>query len=776
MADLDRLIQAIDAAEQSAYGSDSDSDLQTDRAIAIDLFHGRNIEPAATGRSQVVDRTVFETIQWIIPSLCRIFANGGDIVEFSPFGPEDEEPARQEGDYLNYMVTQKNRWLVIFHTWAMDALLSKNGYCLPYIEEKLQTELETYERQSDEGLSFLLQDEGVEVVEHTTEPDPQNMVQALDAIGQPVIGLDGQPVMQPRVLHTVTLKKTRPKKKLCFKVLPPERTKCDIDTESFLLEDSNYFEYWDIVTISHLRALGFDVEDDIASGEDDEDDTEEGRARDLYSEETTGHSELGSADPAMRKVRARCIWIRHDTDEDGIAELQQVYRVGQTILEKGGKPFVYHVSRIPVACITPNINPHRHIGTSEADLAGDIQRIRTAMLRGGLDGFYLAVNPRHIVSNEVNVDDLMVSRPGGIARMIEGSAAIPGEGHVLPITTQNTLPDAIAGLEYMGTVLEGRTGVSRAFSGVDPSALNKGTPGVAINQLSTMAAQRIEHIARVFAVGIEYLFSVAHELIIKSGHQAEVVKLRGKWVQIDPSTWKTGRDMRITVGYGAGNKDSLVSRLMLIGNMQKEMLLGGVPTVTPQNIYETAIELAKASDFTAPQRFFTDPANVPPAGPPKPSPDAELAANIEVQRIQSAEKIKLAELEADGQKTQATLLQKDQEAELEARVKLILKEMEGGASVDLERVRGAIKNEPIEKGNQKIEALAKSQESAKAELTRFLGDFASKHELSIKQLTDMLNAPREVVRGKDGRVAGVKIGGVERKVKRDAEGRVTGLQ
>lgn len=770
MANLERLIQAIDYAEQSAYGSETDSDLQTDRAIAIDLYHGKNIEPAPDGRSQVVDRTVFETVQWIMPSLARIFANGDDIVEFQPFGPEDEGPAKQESDYLNYIVTQKNPWPVIFNTWGMDALLSKNGYCEPYIEERLQTELETYEKQSEDALALLLQDEGVQVVAHEAVEDPTQ---------QEVVGVDpmGQPVMAPRQLHTVTLKRTKPSKKLCFKVIPPERTKVDIDTDSFSLEHSNYFEYWDVVTISSLRSLGFDVDDDIASGLEDNDDTEEGRARDLYSEETFGRDSSSDVDPSMRKVRFRCIWIRHDTDEDGIAELQKCYRVGETILERYGEPAIYPCSRVGVACITPNINPHRHIGTSEADITIDIQRIKTAILRQGLDGLYLSTNPQQIVSNEVHIEDFMVTRPGGLKRMKEGSAALPGEGHVMPLVTQNVFPDAVAGLEYMAQVHESRTGVSRAFSGVDPSTLNKGnSSGVAINQLSTMASQRIEQIARVFSVGVQYLFSVAHELIIKSGHKPEVVKLRGKWETIDPSTWKTGRDMRLVVGYGAGNKDALVSRLMLIANMQKEMLVGGLPTVTPENVYATAIEVAKASDFSAPQRFFTDPRTMPPPAPPQPTPDAQLAAQVEGERIQSGERIKKAELELDLQKTQATLLQRDQEAELEARVKLILEEMKGGASVDLERVRGAIKNEPAERGNQQIAALTKSQESAKAELTKFLGDFASKHELSIKQLTDMLNAPREVVRGKDGRVSGVKIGGVERKVKRDSGGRVTGLQ
>ena len=74
MADIEKLLSAIDWAEENAYGADGD--LSSDRAYSIQLYLGENTEPAPTGRSQIVDRSVFETIQWIMPSLCRIFANG----------------------------------------------------------------------------------------------------------------------------------------------------------------------------------------------------------------------------------------------------------------------------------------------------------------------------------------------------------------------------------------------------------------------------------------------------------------------------------------------------------------------------------------------------------------------------------------------------------------------------------------------------------------------------------------------------------------------------
>src|SRR6185436_21160810 len=104
------------------------------------------------------------------------------------------------------------------------------------------------------------------------------------------------------------------------------------------------------------------------------------------------------------------------------------------------------------------------------------------------------------------------------------------------------------------------TGTNRYFTGIDQNALNKTATG--IQQLSTMAAQRVEQIARHFANGIEELFAILHELVLKGGHKQDVVKLAGQWVPVDPTTWRSRKDFRISVGFAAGNKDAMVSRLM----------------------------------------------------------------------------------------------------------------------------------------------------------------------------------------------------------------------
>lgn len=768
MPDLERLINAIDAAEETSYGGESDSQLQSDRALAIDFYNGVNVEPAPDGRSQVVDRSVFETVQWILPSLCRIFANGSNVVEFTPLGKEDEKAAQQESDYLNYIVTQKNPWFLTFLTWVQDALLTKNAYCMAYHEEILRTEEERYEGQSEEAAALILQGDGVQVVEQESYPSPDGaqepiidpttgrpavQVVGMDPMGQPLL----QPVMQPRMLHNLTIIRGKPQKKLCLKVLPPERCKVSESTSSFSLEDSDYFEYWDYTTISDLRAMGFEVDDDIAS--DEEADTEADAARNTYGEREP--MERSPVDPSMKRVRLRTIWIRYDYNEDGIAELQKVYRVGREILKyskdhgsyKGGLARET-TSRIPVACIVPTIKTHRHIGDSIADQVADLQRIKTVILRGGLDSFYLSINPRHGVSKQVNLDDMLISQPGGVVQVDTEIADV--QGHFAPIVTQNVFPDAMAALEYMERVGEGRSGVSRSFAGVDPGSLSVGgnkSSGVAINQLSTMASQRVEQIARIIAFGVQYLFSVAHELILKHGHQAETVKLRGEWVDVDPSTWKTGRDMRIVVGYGAGNKDALVQRLTMIANFQKEALMGGLPIVQPKNVYETAIELTKASDFTAPERFFTDPDSIPPQEP-QPT-EAEIYAGVEQAKLASSEKLKGAELEQQDRETRIKAEIDKYKADLTAEVQLALEQIKQGGSVNVETVKANLKNEPIRMETKKLDENSKILEMLAQLITQNAGamtELGKKLDATLQGISK----PKKVIRDKDGRVAGLQ--------------------
>jgi hypothetical protein len=777
------LCRAIDQAEEFSYSSDDNSTLATDRARAIDYFLGTNLDPAPEGRSQVMDRSVFETIMWQVPSYVRIFANGDDVVAVNPVGPEDEAAAKQEGQYLNHVAIKKTPWFQFCYEWFIDSLLTRNAYAYIYRDYKRNVEIEHYERQTRAGLAMLTTgpngqpDPEVEVIESKAYPDPdggqeplmgesgqplmqpapippemQAQVMQAQASGQPMPPPPMVPVMGPAMLYDVTLRRTEREGRYCIDVLPPERCKVSHRTPNFRLENCPYFEYYEYQTISDLRASGFKVEDDIADDGDD-DLTLEAYARDRFMEQV---GDDRPADPAMRRVKVRTIWIQHDYDQDGIAEMQRLIRVGRDILERE------EVGRIHVASIVPMPLPHRHVGLSAADVAMEIQDIMRALLRGGLDNLYLANNGRMGVTNKVNIDDVLISRPGQPIRV--DTDAPDAAGHIFSVTHPFIFGETVQGMEYVKQLREARTGVQNGMSSLDPTVLTNAQPGT-VNQLTAALSQRVELVARIFADGMKDLFSILHEVILKSGHKRESVQLAGQWVEVDPASWKKRKDFTMTVGYAAGNKDAMVQRLMMIASNQFQALTTGIPVCTPENYYETMVELTKASDFSAADRFWKNPKDIPPKQPP-PDPlivQAQIKAQSDQQKAQ-----------LDDQHNQRVLQQKEQEsvrdaalkkyiADQTAQVTLITKNAEAAHQRFLEELKGK-----HEAGLAAISAAldpktteAKTGSDTAKQHGDLIGHMQevhkthSKHMETVVDTLKSLAGPKKILRDKAGKAIGV---------------------
>ena len=102
------IIARIEEEENIAYGV-NDSALSNDRATAIDYYLGEPFGNEIEGRSQVVSFDVQDTIESALPQLLKVFVSGDQVVKFEPKGPEDQDAADQETDYVNHVVMEKNR-------------------------------------------------------------------------------------------------------------------------------------------------------------------------------------------------------------------------------------------------------------------------------------------------------------------------------------------------------------------------------------------------------------------------------------------------------------------------------------------------------------------------------------------------------------------------------------------------------------------------------------------------------------------------------------------
>jgi hypothetical protein len=291
----------------------------------------------------------------------------------------------------------------------------------------------------------------------------------------------------------------------------------------------------------------------------------------------------------------------------------------------------------------------------------DIQRIKTALTRGLLDNIYLTLNPRVEVSesnaNENTLDDLLISRPGGIVRTKTPGGLNP---FVHPDITGSIYPM----LQYMDSTREWRTGVTRQGQGLDADALNNQTATAAM-QFYDVAQARMKLVARIFAeTGIADMMWLLHRTIRKNGDQQMTLRLRNKWVTVDPRNWKDRNDMTVNVGLGHGGKAEQMQQLLVLINAQREAAAGMMGMVKPINFYNSARDLVRLLDKKDVDRYFVQPK--PEAEMPTPPDPNAGKMQIEQAKGQANMQIEQGKLAAKQQSDQMKAATDAQMAQMKA--------------------------------------------------------------------------------------------------------------
>ena len=129
-----------------------DTEYSADRIKALDYYLA---EPFGN-EIDVVDTTVSDVVEQIMPSLMRVFCGSDKYVRFSPRNAEDAELAEQASDYVNYIIAHDNNGYKIIDTWIRDSLLFKIGCVKFYYDDTTTVEEETYENLNDAELALLL--------------------------------------------------------------------------------------------------------------------------------------------------------------------------------------------------------------------------------------------------------------------------------------------------------------------------------------------------------------------------------------------------------------------------------------------------------------------------------------------------------------------------------------------------------------------------------------------------------------------------------------------
>ena len=590
------------------------------REMAMKYYYGLPFGNEVDGRSQYVDSTVQDTIEWIKPSLMRVFASGDEMVKFSPHGPEDVKMADQATDYVNYVFTKDNPGWEILYSWFTDALLSKNGIVKVWWDEYDESQREEYRHLDEMEFNVLISNPDIEVMEHTAIPE--EMV----------------------IFHDVVVSRRRAIGKVKIENIPPSEFL--ISREAKSIPEARFVCHRVLKTLSDLREMYPDQDlehEDLGAGDDDMAAFSGERLERYEFDKSAQFFEGWGGDPTYGEDGLRTYWLHEsflktDYNGDGITELRKVCTVGSTVLANE------EIDSIPFVSITPVKIPHKFFGLSMADLVMDLQLMKSTLMRNLMDNMYNQNFGRFaVLEGQANLDDLLTQRPGGVVRVKSPNA-------VTPLATPALQPYSFQMLEYLDRVRESRAGVSRMSQGMNEDALTSHTTATAVNAVMTAAHSRVELIARNFAeTGVKDLMITIYELLMKNQDRERVIQLRNEWVPVRPDAWNDKMDCTVSVALGSGNKDQQMMHISQMLQFASQSMRGGLKIVTEQNMYNLGASLVKAMGFQNVNDFLTDPSQSKKQEGPSPE---EQMKQMEMQIKQKELEIKAADVQVKAQKIQ----------------------------------------------------------------------------------------------------------------------------
>ena len=610
------------------------------RMKAIDYYLGEPLGNERDGFSSVVSHDFADVVETLMPSLMRIFTSSDKYVRYAPRTAEDAQRAEQLTDYVNYIINQDNDGYRIIHTFIKDSLLFKLGVIKFGWDESYEVEEAEYNDITDEELVTLLQNPDIEVVSQKENT-------------QTIIANDGE---ETEVTASYNMKVRIRKKSGRVKLenVPPEEFIFNKNAKS--LEDCYFICHRTQMTVSELVSMGYDQElveqyaGDVYGGQEREE-------KQRRFEDIEGGTYRDPEDDSQKDVIVNQITMKVDYDGDGIAELRQILAIGDSgdvILENDVCDY------IPFAVVSPILMPHRLVGRSIFDATEDLQTIKTTLMRQYLDSTYHSVLPRLIVQEgQTNLDDVLDGTAGGIIR-------VRNAGAVQPLQAQGVGREIQPLMQYLDEVKADRTGVSRQTQGLDPSVLQS-TTASAVQATVKGSQQKVESYARTIAeTGMKDLFRGILHIITNYQQQPRIVRLRNKFVPVDPQEGSSGFDIIVNVGLGTANDEQKVSILQGIASKQEVILQTlGVdnPICNLAQYANTLRQMVDVLGFKDADQFFKPPQVV----------QAEIAQrqqgqqpNPEIEKIQAeieAEKIKLeSKIELDRLKLQAEIELKKEEA------------------------------------------------------------------------------------------------------------------
>jgi hypothetical protein len=579
----------------------------------LEYYLGLPNDTEVEGRSCLTSTDVADSIEWILPQIMKSFSQTNEIVTFDPYNEADEKQSEIESEYVYHVLMKKNPGFICIHQMVKDALMQRNGILKVYYESKDEIQTRRYTGLTLEEVQVILSPDNVELIESSQSDD----------------GFD------------IKFKLTKKVNKICVESVPLEEFRVSANHNSIDLTGARFTAHVTEKTLSELREQGI-PENKL------EQLTAFSNNASNYRFQAQGENVFNGANndienEAMQLYAISECYVYMDIDGDGIAEYVKVTCGGldvPTVILS-----VEEIEMSPWISTTAILMPHKFQGQSIYDRIKEIQDHKTALIRNIQDNLYLQNNQRNaVLEGQVNIEDMLVSRPGGIVRVTRPDA-------IVPLITPQTGQAAFDMMRYLDEVRSGRSGVSAEGSATPQNIGNKvGSEGV--ERMMTAKEELVGLIIRVIAeTGVKPLCLKIRDLARQHIDTIEDFQFRGQWVQVHPSTWIPRNECTVRVGTGSGDtRQKLVAIDQVIERQLAALQMPGQSIVNPVKIYSALNDFCKFAGLSGGEKYFVDPQ----------SEEGQVMAQ-QAQQGQQAEQQKadeqnMAMMQMQGQLAQAEML------------------------------------------------------------------------------------------------------------------------
>lgn len=475
--------------------------------------------------SDYTSHDMYAWVQWALAQTLDSFFGTQKVISVVGQGQSDADNAETMGQLIKWQIEQANEGFLEFSSWFTDAYVYDLGVLKCWWSRVTQPKEELVNVPQDR-LMLLAQTPGVEIVQ----------------IGQPDYFGD-YPVALRRMVTTDNKPVIDSVSPFDMRWLPEARN----------LNESLYVAQRQIVTGDVLmRGAKEGVYDKNEArraldeaGVIDYEEADRVLNPDLDDYPTT------ETEDARKRVELHECYVKIDVDDDGVLEDLIVTLAGDRVLRIEQNP----LGRLPFFPISSQHDSARVLPESSmADIEGELQGIRTAMIRQVLMNISTNNKPRTFIDpSKVNLDDVVNDK-----EFIRVSGQ-PGQS-VQPMPTVPLAPWTMNFIEYFRSVEEEWTGRTRYNQGTDANTLNKTATGISLIMKSS--AQRINHIIKTICeTGVADLYKFLIRLNQTYIDEAQVIRLLDKPLQIQPDDLEGNFDIVVNADVGLGEKEQATNVL-----------------------------------------------------------------------------------------------------------------------------------------------------------------------------------------------------------------------